>query len=102
ALAADPALLVLDEPTAAMDAVAEGEAFAQVDRLRRERGLGVLVVSHHLELSSRLATHLLFVDRDDGAVLAGMVHDVVHAAVFQRRYGAVMEACRCPAPEVTS
>ena len=99
ALASEPNLLVLDEPTAAMDAIAEGEAFAQVDRLRTERDLGILVVSHHLEITSRLASHVLFVDRDDGVALAGRYHDVVHSAVFCRRYGDVVEDCACDAPE---
>lgn len=100
ALVSDPALLVLDEPTAAMDAVAEGEAFEHVDRLRLERNLGVLVVSHHLEITSRLASHVLYVDRDDGVALAGTYHDVVHSDVFGRRYGHVVSDCDCPEPEV--
>ncbi len=102
ALASDPALMVLDEPTAAMDAIAEGQAFAQVDRLRAERDLGVLVVSHHLEITSRLASHVLFVDRDDGVALAGPYHDVVHSDVFCRRYGEVVEDCYCAEPEEES
>ncbi len=96
ALAADPTLLVLDEPTAAMDAVAEAEAFARVDQLRSTRNLGVLVVSHHLEITSSLATHVLFVDRDDGVAVAGPYHDVVHSKVFQARYGASIRDCECP------
>ena len=53
ALAADPALLIADEPTSALDATVAGEVLALLDRLRRERGLALLLVSHDLRLVAR-------------------------------------------------
>jgi peptide/nickel transport system ATP-binding protein len=59
ALALDPALLVLDEPTTALDVVVQRELLEQLATLRREHGFAVLFVSHDLgllfELCDRIA-----------------------------------------------
>ncbi|WP_375385167.1 ATP-binding cassette domain-containing protein [uncultured Microbacterium sp.] len=50
ALATDPALLILDEPTTGLDSRIEAEVIALVDRLQRERGFATLLISHNLPL----------------------------------------------------
>lgn len=50
ALAADPGLLVLDEPTNDMDAAGEHATMDLLDRLHDERGLTVVMVSHYLNV----------------------------------------------------
>lgn len=83
----EPQLLVLDEPTSAMDAVAEEAAFGLVERLKETHDLAVIVVSHHLKVIRSRASHILFVDIDDSIVLAGSLDEVSEAEAFQRRYG---------------
>jgi zinc transport system ATP-binding protein len=46
ALAADPELLILDEPSAGVDIEAQEALASLIDRLRRELGVTVLYVSH--------------------------------------------------------
>jgi zinc transport system ATP-binding protein len=87
AMACEPRLLVLDEPTAAMDAVAEGAVFDLIDELRRERNLAVMVVAHQLQLLSGRSSHVLFVDKDEHAVMAGSFEEVAASHPFVRRYG---------------
>jgi putative ABC transport system ATP-binding protein/macrolide transport system ATP-binding/permease protein/lipoprotein-releasing system ATP-binding protein len=48
-----PRLLLADEPTSDLDEDSEAEITALLDRLRREQGFGLLVVSHNLELARR-------------------------------------------------
>jgi peptide/nickel transport system ATP-binding protein/oligopeptide transport system ATP-binding protein len=48
ALACDPALLVADEPTTALDATVQAEVLDLLDELRARRGLGLLLVTHDL------------------------------------------------------
>jgi peptide/nickel transport system ATP-binding protein len=50
ALALDPALLVLDEPTTALDVAVQRELLDELAALRREHGFAVLLVSHDLDL----------------------------------------------------
>ncbi|MEU8529885.1 MULTISPECIES: ABC transporter ATP-binding protein [Streptomyces] len=54
ALAAEPALLVADEPTTALDVTTQAEIIAILTRLRAERGTGLLFVTHDLELASAI------------------------------------------------
>jgi zinc transport system ATP-binding protein len=50
ALIRNPHLLVLDEPVRGVDYVGEAELYALIGRIRKERGLGVLLVSHDLHV----------------------------------------------------
>lgn len=88
ALAGNPQLLVLDEPTSAMDVHAERSVFALLDELRQRRSLGVVVVGHNLSILARYATHALFVDKDEAQVASGDVADVVRSDAFVERFGA--------------
>ena len=49
ALVSRPALLLLDEPTAGLDAQSSEEFYALLKKLNREQGLSVLLVSHDLQ-----------------------------------------------------
>jgi len=59
ALAQEPKLLVLDEPTTSLDVRHEMELFGLLDELARHAGLGVLVVTHELNLAARFADEIL-------------------------------------------
>lgn len=52
ALSARPRLLVADEPTSALDTVSQAELLRLLGRLRHDRGLAVLLVTHDLELAA--------------------------------------------------
>lgn len=59
ALAGDPRLLVLDEPTSALDPLARERLVELVQRIQRERGVALLLVTHDVALAARLATRLV-------------------------------------------
>jgi peptide/nickel transport system ATP-binding protein len=63
ALAHRPALLVADEPTSALDAPLRVGILALLDRLRADRGLALLLVSHDLAAIARHATRVVILDR---------------------------------------
>ena len=48
ALASDPALLVADEPTTALDATVSAQVLELFDRLRATRGLALVLITHDL------------------------------------------------------
>src|SRR5690625_5384904 len=62
ALASEPSLLLLDEPTAGMTADEKDDMMHNLQRLVAELGLSVLVVEHDLRVVSRLAQRVLVLD----------------------------------------
>ncbi|MFD3406230.1 ABC transporter ATP-binding protein [Kribbella sp. NPDC058693] len=58
ALACGPELVVMDEPTTAVDVVMQRQILAQVLRLRRELGFAVVFVTHDLSLLLELADRI--------------------------------------------
>ncbi|HHX75559.1 MAG TPA: energy-coupling factor transporter ATPase [Firmicutes bacterium] len=58
-LAMEPEVLILDEPAAGLDPRGKQEILDQIDRLHREEGLTVVLVSHSMEDVARRAKHLL-------------------------------------------
>ena len=54
ALAAEPDVLVLDEPTTALDATVEAEVLELVEELQSELDAAILLISHDLRVVSRL------------------------------------------------
>lgn len=86
-LCSQPELAVLDEPTAAMDAVAERETLQLIDNLRRDYGLAILIVSHHLPVVSLFADQVIFFDRASQNVVAGQPETVFDDPVFRAHYG---------------
>lgn len=63
ALLGDPALLLLDEPTANLDAAAQRDYLTQVGKLARERGTAVIFSSHRLEEVQGLADRVLLLEQ---------------------------------------
>jgi iron complex transport system ATP-binding protein len=84
ALAQEPRGLVLDEPTASLDVRHEMSIF----RLLREsadRGMTVLLITHHINLAARYADRLLLLDR--GRVAAeGAADAVLEEGILERVY----------------
>jgi oligopeptide/dipeptide ABC transporter ATP-binding protein len=58
ALAAEPRLLVADEPTTALDVTVQAGILRLLDRLCRERGLAVIAITHDLGVMSAIARRL--------------------------------------------
>jgi zinc transport system ATP-binding protein len=86
-IAADAELAILDEPTSAMDKVAEREAFELIHELQARHGLAVLVVSHYLSIVREFADHALLLDGDAEQVVAGTPEQVFAHPIFRERYG---------------
>jgi len=86
ALAQEPLLLLLDEPTAFLDVPSRVELMGLLRHLARDEGLAVVLSSHDLELALRMADTLWLV-MPDGRVSSGAPEDIVFegdvAAAFE-------------------
>jgi iron complex transport system ATP-binding protein len=78
ALAQEPVLLVLDEPTAFLDVPSRVELMGLLRRLTRDAALAVVVSTHDLELALRTAD-LVWLVMPGGELIAGAPEDVVLA-----------------------
>jgi ABC-type Mn2+/Zn2+ transport system ATPase subunit len=87
ALAADPELLALDEPTNGMDPAAE---LATMDLLRELHGggkLAIVMVSHRLENVANYARALAFVDKDQALFRVGGLDEMLRPEALGALYG---------------
>ncbi|MCO4762084.1 MAG: ATP-binding cassette domain-containing protein [Myxococcales bacterium] len=87
ALATEPLLLVLDEPTSAMDPIAERAMFELLRNLARNRGISIMLSSHQMSFLPEHADHALLIDRDLAIATGGRLRDVFGSAAFRRVYG---------------
>ena len=59
ALAAEPAILIADEPTASLDATVSAQVLELLARLRRDRKLAILLITHDLASVARHSDRVL-------------------------------------------
>ena len=87
ALAAEPRLLALDEPTNGMDPSAELSAMDLLRALHGAGGIAVVMVSHRLEAVANYARRLAFVDKDQGLWKVGPLGEMLRPEALSRLYG---------------
>jgi ABC-type Mn2+/Zn2+ transport system ATPase subunit len=84
ALAGDPHLLLLDEPTAGLDPAARSDFYNLCCTLQRESSLTLLAASHDIEAVAHHADHVILVNHTVLAV--GSPDDVLHSPLLQEAY----------------
>lgn len=85
ALAQDPDVLLLDEPTTFLDLTHQLEVLDLLVELNRTRGTTIVMVLHDLNLAARYGDHIIVMA--DGAVLAqGTPTEVITPAVLQAAF----------------
>jgi zinc transport system ATP-binding protein len=86
-LASEPDLALLDEPTSAMDMVAERDAIHLLARLARGRGMAVVLVSHAVDVAASHADRILLLDRVGRQVVLGPRDEVLASDAYRRHCG---------------
>ena len=77
ALIMDPKFLLLDEPTSALDVSTQDEILTLLTRLRADRGLGFILVSHDLGMVTRLCDRIAVMR--DGAMVETVSRDALRS-----------------------
>ena len=86
ALAQQPRLLVLDEPTSGLDLRHEMALFELLRQLVEVQGLGVLLITHHVNLAARFADSVLLLENGQTAA-AGAPARVLTREAVERVFG---------------
>jgi iron complex transport system ATP-binding protein len=90
ALAQEALIVLLDEPTAALDIGHQQQALELLDLLRAESGLTLVAAMHDLTLAAQYADRMVLLD--DGRVVAdGAPRDVLTEDAISQHYGAVID-----------
>jgi ABC-2 type transport system ATP-binding protein len=80
-----PQVLFLDEPTTGLDPEARAELWEEIERLRSDQRMTILLTTHYMEEADRLASRLAIIDR--GAIVVegtpaglkrGLAGDTIH------------------------
>lgn len=77
-LAPDPEILIADEPTSALDVSVQGQVLSIMDKLVEERGMGLIFISHDLNLVSSFCDRVLIMYA--GRVVESCQADRLHEA----------------------
>ena len=98
ALAAEPDLLIADEPTTALDVTTQKEVLDLIDRIADQRGMAVLLITHNLGLVARHSqfVHVMYAGE---IVESGPVADVLTAPVHPYTRGLLAAVPSLAAPK---
>jgi phospholipid/cholesterol/gamma-HCH transport system ATP-binding protein len=75
ALALEPEILLLDEPTAGLDPISSGEIDDLVLKLQREHNMASIVVTHDMYSAKTIANRLAILDKGE-VVIEGTFKDL--------------------------
>lgn len=96
ALAQQPKVLLLDEPTTALDIGHQQDVLELLDRIRRDTGLSVLATMHDLTMAGSYSDRIVLLHK--GRVMrSGSAGDVLDTALLRKVYGAQVEVLQ-PGP----
>ena len=96
ALAQEPQLLLLDEPTSHLDIAHQAETFGLVRDLCREERIAALAVVHDLTLAGAFADRVAMMH--NGRIIAdGLPADVLREEMIERVYGVPVRVLSHPA-----
>lgn len=79
-LAPDPEILIADEPTSALDVSVRAEVLNIMDNLVRDRGMGLIFISHDLNLVSQFCDRviIMYAGRIVETLPANQLHEARH------------------------
>jgi len=75
AISCDPAILIADEPTTALDVTVQAEIIQLLKELQQEHGMGIIFITHDLGVIASIAQRVVVMHRGK-VVEEGQVHDI--------------------------
>ncbi len=96
-LVTEPEILIADEPTSALDVSVQTQVLSIIDRLVRERGMGLIFISHDLNLVASFCDRVLIMYA--GRIVEVCDADKLHAATHPYTRGLLGSLPRIDAPQ---
>jgi iron complex transport system ATP-binding protein len=90
ALAQEPEVLLLDEPTASLDLGYQLEIASLLTALNRERGVTIVMATHDLNLAASVCDTLILM-REGQVIAQGATSEVLDARAVERLYGVIAD-----------
>lgn len=85
ALVSEPELLILDEPSTALDPKMREHFFALVEKLNKEKAVTVIIITHDTSHIGKYASKLLYLDKQ--IMFYGLFADFCHSKEMEKYFG---------------
>lgn len=93
AMVASPAILILDEPTAALDPSTREHFYETIARLNREQGTTILLITHDSGTIGKYASKMLYLDHK--LIFYGSFADFCHSSDMAQYFGDASQHLMC-------
>jgi len=100
AICQQPEVILLDEPTTALDPAHQLKIMDLMEKFRREHGTTIIMVSHDLNLASMYGDRLLLL-KEGRVVKTGSPGTVLNKILLEESYGCRMQVDQSPVGQVT-
>lgn len=89
AICQEPQVIFLDEPTASLDLAHQVKVMDLMEKLKEEKGVTVVMVSHDVNLAAMYGDHLLLL-KEGQIVKLGLPEEVLNFQTLEEAYGCML------------
>jgi len=85
ALAQEPKILLMDEPTASLDIKLKSEVMRNIKRLNEDKKITVIIITHDIQLAAQYCKRIVLIK--DGSIVAdGPAGSVINPEIIEKTY----------------
>lgn len=85
ALVSDPELLIMDEPSTALDPETRANFFKLIEKLNKDKGVTIIIITHDTAQVGQYAGKLLYLDNK--IIFYGLFSDFCHSPEMEKYFG---------------
>lgn len=93
ALVSDPKLLIMDEPSTALDPETRQSFFTLIEKLNKEKSSTIIMITHDTTQVGQYANKMLYLDK--GVIFYGRFADFCHSEEMEKYFGRFAQHLIC-------